>query len=61
MKLDPIQTSILRSHVHTGLGMALLGACALWAVMVITETSWGVNPIAQAFASMVERETTLPD
>jgi hypothetical protein len=60
MRIDSIESSILRSYVHTSLGNLLIGSCALWASLAIIEASWHVNPLTKAFAQMVERETVLP-
>ncbi len=58
--IDPIRGSILQSHINSVLGSLLLASCALWAVVVIVQTAWGVNPVTKAFAAVIERETTLP-
>lgn len=59
MKFDPIRASIWRSNVHTLIGIIFLSSCALWAATIIVQAAWGVNPVANAFASVIDRETQL--
>jgi hypothetical protein len=59
MRLDPIQTSVLRSNVNTLVGLGLIAACALWAGSVIVQAAWHVDPVANAFSAMVNQETHL--
>ena len=37
-----------------------VGTCALWAGIFIFQTTWGVNPLANAFAAAIQAETSLP-
>jgi hypothetical protein len=57
MRLDPIETSVLRSNVNTLIGFALVASCALWAGSVIVQATWHVDPVANAFSAMVYQET----
>ena len=54
---DPIKGSIWKSNINFFLGALLLGSCGLWAIIVIVETAWNVNPVATAFAEVVYKET----
>jgi hypothetical protein len=56
----PIRGSLWRQRVNSGLGTLFLCSFALWAGLIMLEFRWGVNPIAQAMASAIMRETTLP-
>ncbi|HVZ76278.1 MAG TPA: hypothetical protein VG934_03375 [Candidatus Paceibacterota bacterium] len=49
--------SIWKSSVNSFIGSVFLGVCALWAIIVICQASWGVNPVAQAFTNAVAMET----
>jgi hypothetical protein len=59
--IESIKGSIWRSRVNSGLGILFLGSCMLWAIVVISQAAWHVNPVATAFAAMVDRETQLPN
>ena len=52
--------SIWKVRVNAFLGSIFLGTCALWAALIMIQASWGINPVANAFASVVEAETQLP-
>ncbi len=58
--IESIRGSIWKSRINSLLGICFVGTCALWAATVIVQASWGVNPVTQAFAQVVERETRLP-
>jgi hypothetical protein len=59
--IESLRGSIWQSKVRSGLGILFLGTCALWAAVIIIQTAWGVNPIAQAFAKALDREVTEPN
>jgi hypothetical protein len=51
--------SLFRAPVNAFLGSIFLGTCALWAAMFIWNVSSGDNPISQAIASAIEKQTML--
>lgn len=57
----PIRGSLLRQRVNASLGSLFLLSFALWAALIMFEVRWGINPIANAFAATIVRETTLPN
>ena len=61
MIIDPIRGSIWRSHVNTFLGSVFLASVALWASVVMVHAAWGINPVTNAFAAVMVRETQLPN
>lgn len=40
--------------------MLFLSSFALWAALIIVQTAWHTNPLATAFAQMLDREIMLP-
>ncbi len=58
--LDPIRGSVWKSRVNSVIGLMFVGSCAIWAGLVIVQAAWGTNPLANAFAAMVQAETQLP-
>ena len=55
-----IRGSIWKSYVNFYLGIALLASVGLWAGLVICQVSWNTNPVSNAFAAVIARETQLP-
>ncbi len=59
-EFTPIRGSLWKQRVNTGLGTLFLSVCALWAATIMFEAQWGINPVANAFAATVARETVQP-
>lgn len=56
-----LRGSIWKSRVNSIIGSVFLGSVALWAAIFMTELTWGINPVIEAFAATVEMRTTLPN
>ena len=58
--LGPTRESIWQSRVNSFIGLLFVGTCALWAATFVLRVTWGIDPLAQAFAATIQAETTVP-
>ena len=53
--------SIFQAWVNPVISLLFVGAFALGAFLIVYKVAFGENPIANAMASAIERETVLPN
>jgi hypothetical protein len=52
---------IFRSWVNPFISLMFVGSFAFGAFLIVYDTAFGNNPVADAFAAAIERETVLSD
>ncbi len=60
-ELTQRKADFFRSWINPFISLMFVGSFSLGAFLIVYNTAFGKNPIAEAFASAIERETTLPD
>lgn len=55
------KADFFRSWVSPFISLMFVGSFSLGAFLIVYNTAFGKNPIADAFTSAIEQRTTLPD
>lgn len=61
MELSQRNVSVFKSWVNPVISLLFVGSFALGAFLIIYKVAFGENPVANAMASAIERETQLPN
>ena len=54
---DPIRGSVWKSRVNSFIGLLFVGSFGLWALVVVMQAGWGINPLVNSFSAIIEKET----
>ncbi|MBY0472741.1 hypothetical protein K2Q00_00435 [Patescibacteria group bacterium] len=60
-ELTQRKADIFRSWVNPVISLMFVGSFSLGAFLIVYNTAFGKNPIAEAFATALVQRTTLPD
>lgn len=56
-----LRGSIWKSKVNSIVGMLFLGSVALWAILFVTNITWGTDAISDGLVKVVEARSKLQD